>query len=671
MYQLVRDEQTGFEEWIDFIPVQSWATADRIFDDQTIRTNFTDHIKGDYPSRIDIHGYSDNYIPVRDQSFLIKPSFSNPCAAALSASHGHRDFSKHIQRSFLNINKKKDYFTALSTAQAASERLFAHGYTKAMSDDQIKDMALEKSDLLRSKIFHIKHDEQSCFEYTVQFLARMGLSFREDEIKTKTESGELFALVNRACDSIWLRRQLRRKCAYEVEQVARDLQLVERHKQVYCSDFSVERMRHRIKSNEIALKETIAYDENDTSNFFTLHELSAKSVSNPSIRRAEMFTRLKGFEDYAKDNCDEAVFFTVTTPSRYHAISNSQVNKKWLDAGSPDAKQAHDHLLTVWAALRKIMDKKNIKVYGMRIAEPHQDGTPHHHLLLFIQPHDRKFVTAEFQRLAMADTPNEKGASKHRFKAELIDFAKGSAVGYIAKYLSKNIDGLHIDKDRGSSLQGIEAAERVVTWARVNQIRQFQFIGGPPVSVWRELRRLRQEFKQDDAMLTDLTEEEHFLLERVRKSADLGDWKAFCIAMGGLHVKRKDSPLTVQYSVQDAVEKLIESGEFSATKYGDAAQAKVSGLMFKGVFLCTRFTNWKIENKDQFLKAQNKMMEGAVDWFDALERQEEYQRMAQERYDQFLDFIDYKDELQASLFDSELFETVFTPTCSAQPDRWE
>ncbi|WP_347369201.1 replication endonuclease, partial [Vibrio vulnificus] len=80
---------------------------------------------------------------------------------------------------------------------------------------------------------------------------------------------------------------------------------------------------------------------------------------------------------------------------------------------------------------------------------------------------------------ALVDSPNEKGAKKRRFTSETIDFNRGSAVGYVAKYLSKNVDGQHIEKDRNSNLSGIEAAERVVTWARVNQIRQFQFIGGP------------------------------------------------------------------------------------------------------------------------------------------------------------------------------------------------
>lgn len=667
MYQLVRDEVTGFEEWIDFIPVQSWNTAEHIHDDQNNRLGFVDHVNGQYPSRAELFGYDDKHIPIRDRSFLIKPTFKNVCDPVISQLNGHRDFSIHMKRSFLDINKKRDYFSALSAVQSASERLYQNGYSSTMSDDQIKDFANDKADTLRLKLSSMTHDTDACFAYVEHYLSRFGLAFREEEVKNKQSTGELYALVNRACDPIWWRRQLRRKCALNVELAARDLELVQKHKQVYCSDFSVNRMRERNKSNEIALKETIAYDEDDPNNFFTLHELSAKSVSNPEIRRAEMFTRLRGFEELSKELEHDSVFFTVTSPSRFHAVSKGQVNQKWLEAGSPTAKDAHKYLMRVFEAFRKSIDKQDVKVYGMRIAEPHQDGTPHHHFLFFMKPEHKDFVISEFQRFAMLDSPDESGAKKHRFKAELIDKDK-SAVGYIAKYLSKNIDGQHIAKDRNSNLDGVQAAERVVTWARVNQIRQFQFIGSPPVTVWRELRRVREEFKQDDAMFTDLTEVEHLALENVRRAADSGDWKAFCIAMGGIAEKNADAPLRTVYSVPDCIEKLIESGEYYATKYGDKAQARISGLMFKQVFVATRFRTWKTENKEVFLKASKKIMGGVVDWFDALEREQEYQRMAEERYQQYLDFMSYKEELELYAFDSFAFEAAYSSGCSAQPD---
>ncbi len=662
MLRLVRDELTGFEEWIDFQAIQSANSTARIYDDQTIRPQgFIDHVQGAYPSKFVISSARNSHrrLPVRDVTS------THPCQPLLVALKGHRDFSAHMKRSFIDILKNKDYFTALSAVQAASNRLHHNEYSSTMSEEQIREMADKKAETLRLKIAHMKDDIDACFAYVKHFLASFDLAFRDDLVKEKDSSGELFSLVNRACDPKWWRRQLKRKTLHEVEQVARDLQLVEKHKQVYCSDFSVNRMRERNRSNEIALKETVAYDIDDPENFFTLFELSSKSVSNPAVRRAEMFTRLRGFEEYARDCGDVGAFFTVTAPSRFHAISNSQVNQNWLNAGSPTATDTHNYLKSVWDAFRKHIDKHDVKVYGMRIAEPHQDGTPHHHMLLFMRPEHKDFVISTLYRFAILDTPDEKGAKKHRFKCEFIKKGK-SAVGYIAKYLSKNIDGKHIDKDRGSSLDGIEAAERVVTWAKVNRIRQFQFIGGPPVTLWRELRRLREEFKPDDAMLKDLNEEQHFMLENVRKSADAGDWKAFCIAMGGLHVKAADAPVKVAYSVPDAIEKLMESGEYSATKYGDKAQARISGIQFEDIFICTRYRSWATENKELFIKAQRKIMGGVVDWFDALEREKEYERMADERYQQYLDHVEYMEEMEALVLDALAFGGVIAPISSPQ-----
>ncbi|WP_162046381.1 replication endonuclease [Vibrio taketomensis] len=579
----------------------------------------------------------------------------------------HGDFSRHMTRSFLDVCETKHTLEALQVIEDANQRLLINQKSAAMSDDEIVQLAHNKSKQFKREIESIPCDASGCapsvfkrFHVATQLLDSIGLCFRPELVKSKALHGELFSLVNRACDEIFLRRQLRKKYAYIVEQVARDLALVQRKKQVYCSDFSVLRQRERNSSNRIALENTVAFDVDNADNWFTLAELSDKSVSNRDIRRGEMFVRLRGFEEIAKENGYCAMFYTSTAPSRFHAVSKGQVNPKWIDAGKPTAKEAHQYLISVWQSLGKILPKKDIKVYGMRIVEPHQDGTPHHHYLLFMLPEHRDIVTSEFKRLAFLDSPKELGAKKHRFTAEYIDPAKGSAVGYVAKYLSKSIDGKHIDSDKGSSLNGIDAAERVVAWSRVNQVKQFQFIGGPSVTAWREMRRFREEFKEDDTVLSDLSETEHFLLEKIRKAADIGDWKDFCYAMGGVFVKRKDQPIRVQYDAPDAIDKLMQSGEYSPTRFGDAAQGKIAGVMFRKVFLCTRFRHWETENKEKFLAAQKRIMTGVVDYFDALEREKEYHRMCEQRYEEYEQACAYYEELECLMLFGDFNEAHWT-----------
>jgi len=142
---------------------------------------------------------------------------------------------------------------------------------------------------------------------------------------------------------------------------------------------------------------------------------------------------------------------------------------------------------------------------------------------------------------ALKDAPNEPGAQKHRFKTKKIDSSKGSATGYIAKYVSKNIDGHALESATENTGPGPHttndtradrAAERILTWATTWGIRQFQFFGTPPVTIWRELRRL-------DESSTDET------IEAARAAADTGNYAAHLSAIGGAAKPRAAALLAI------------------------------------------------------------------------------------------------------------------------------
>ncbi|MFP3354857.1 replication endonuclease, partial [Pseudoalteromonas sp. SIMBA_153] len=83
-----------------------------------------------------------------------------------------------------------------------------------------------------------------------------------------------------------------------------------------------------------------------------------------------------------------------------------------------------------------------------------------------------------------------------RFDVVAIDPEKGSAVAYIAKYISKNINGGRMtgadDNDHEAETDAATGANAVTSWSRWHCIRQFQFFGAASVTLWRELRRVRE-----------------------------------------------------------------------------------------------------------------------------------------------------------------------------------
>ncbi len=69
-------------------------------------------------------------------------------------------------------------------------------------------------------------------------------------------------------------------------------------------------------------------------------------------------------------------------------------------------------------------------------------------MLMFMRPEDADQVRQKIRDYAFQQDSNElttDKARKARFHAEAIDPDKGSATGYVAKYISKNIDGYALD----------------------------------------------------------------------------------------------------------------------------------------------------------------------------------------------------------------------------------
>jgi len=274
------------------------------------------------------------------------------------------------------------------------------------------------------------------------------------------------------------------------------------------------------------------------------------SISNPEIRRMELMNTIAGIERYAASEGDVGMFITLTAPSKYHPTrqvgkgkeKTVQLNHGWNDeAYTP--KDTQRYLCRIWSLMRTAFKDNDLQVYGMRVVEPHHDGTPHWHMMLFCKPGQRKQITEIMRRYALKEDGDERGAAKQRFQAKHLN--QGGAAGYIAKYIAKNIDGYaldgQLDHDTGKPLQDTAAA--VTAWASTWRIPQFKPIGLPTMGAYRELRKLPRG--------VSIASEFDDRVEAARAAADEGEFDLYIAAQGGANVPRDSQTVRVARTVSD------------------------------------------------------------------------------------------------------------------------
>lgn len=451
----------------------------------------------------------------------------------------------------------------------------------ASNEDGLRDFAKARADECFRAAARWK-DADAALEAMRGVALRYGIQPPSGRNVTKT--GERARLL----DDLWWRRQARKVAGRNVEGAAVNVGLVHRYAGLYVSDETLQRRAGQKRRNRALLESIIAInDADDGRKEYTLQELSDLGVSNPEKRRMELMTRLAGFDELAVLQGHAAEFYTLTAPSKYHARDSitGKVNPKYQHFTPAETQK---YLCGVWQRIRAELHRLGIKIYGFRVCEPHHDGCPHWHMVMFMQPEHVEAVRQVMRKHALKVDGKENGAELHRFKAEAIDRKKGSAVGYLAKYIAKNIDGYGVGEDWEAVAGEDDAttsARRVDAWASCWGIRQFQQIGGASVTVWRELRRM------------DAEEVEDLLLRAIVQAADAGGerdgsglngWARFTNLMGGPFAKRKDATVSTHYV--GGID--VQTGEILFNKYGEIAGNKIKGVLCDGQVIETRLREW-------------------------------------------------------------------------------
>jgi len=403
-----------------------------------------------------------------------------------------------------------------------------------------------------------------------------------ERITTKFVTAEDVAPATlRMASEKWWKNRLRRVASDWREHLQIAMGNVSKTRTAYASKVCVMEWREQRKRTREFLKGMDLEDEQG--NRISLIEKYDGSVANPSIRRGELMNRIDGFEKISNQLGYVGEFYTLTAPSKFHATTRAGYrNTKWNGSSPADTQS---YLTGLWAKIRAKLHRDGIRVFGIRVAEPHHDATPHWHMLMFMLPEDVARVRAIISKYACKEDRQElksDKARKARFHAEAIDPNKGRATGYIAKYISKNIDGFALDGERddesGEMLK--DSATAVSAWAARWHIRQFQFVGGAPVTVYRELRKMAD------------TETAHGLsieFALVHDAAHEGDWAGYVNAQGGPFVRRDDLQVRTWYESSDSVndygEEIVRVKGIYDTEVGDGSP------------IITRVVQWKIVPK--------------------------------------------------------------------------
>ncbi|TKG00244.1 replication endonuclease [Vibrio sp. F13] len=427
----------------------------------------------------------------------------------------------------------EDKYTFVDERSNAPERQRLHSSARSsvelnhrvlMCDEALEHLATNLTEMF-TRLIQMTEIEDNESSY-VDALEKVFYGIREDmkrfyikapQIKKKHETiedaeRELERAIRRCLDVSYLVRKFKflRTQYIEYSQIALSRVGGNKGQRKYVSSRSYARWeKKQIEAEQFVKSMSVLNDE--TGQAFDLSEVVKRTTANPENRRIELVVRSRGDEERAIEMGYEGVFVNWTLPSKYHRNSS-----KW-NGCTP--KDAHEVMMAKWRCARAWFKKPKIDIqwFGLRVAEPHKDGTPHAHMFLYVHPRQKQDLIDIIEGIAIDEDKSEliingKLDKTPRITIKDCDPSQGTATGYIIKYISKNINGAHMPE--GDAKQ---TALSATAWARIHRIKQFSQSGSPSIGLWRQLRR---------ANPTETAFDEE--LEQLRDHADNSRWKGFC-----------------------------------------------------------------------------------------------------------------------------------------------
>lgn len=224
------------------------------------------------------------------------------------------------------------------------------------------------------------------------------------------------------------------------------------------------------------LSNNFLYDKSTCSNI-PLSKIIVSAYHNPNRYYGEVQNRINTLIEIASEKKLKPVFMTLTLPGQFHKYKTTKKGKliKNPKFNGTTIKESVKILTKMFARLRHDRSLKDLNKHDriyFRVNEPHKDGTPHSHILMFLPEHKISRVIKAFKRL---------------FNTRANDIQKitdniKNATAYIMKYINKT---LPLSKQDNLS----EKEEYLNAWYSHNRVIRFNSSRSlAPLSLYRLVR---------------------------------------------------------------------------------------------------------------------------------------------------------------------------------------
>lgn len=422
----------------------------------------------------------------------------------------------------------------------------------------------------------------------------------------------LASQFSRCCSAAFWRRALCTRVSRAKEHAFLRLGMLGTNLERYASDLSIDAREYQLRNQEKWMNDTylVAKKSKELATPVSVQEKIPliNVVQRPEARFAKLYSFVKAMEVLGEESKLSSAMLTITLESEWHP-NPSHGRKSW-NGKSP--REAHQSFCKRWQAIIRDLHRKNIRLSGLRVVEPHGDACPHYHIWLLYRPeHEARIMLAIMHyfpnrlkvataallatgkinheqvvyenRKALADNSPEACSAKARAQVVFsrINPAVSKGASYVAKYLMMTLpvnfanngekdlnDGVGNSAAKGTSLTRVDSYRSV--WG----ISRGQLFGvAKCLTVWDLLRRMTH--APENWVMRGLWAHARGGSDegRIEKGANKrGDALAFLRSLGGLDAARNGK----QNAKRLALARLVEEVE---NRHGDPIKKTIGILL--------------------------------------------------------------------------------------------